>query len=267
MRVTAVHAVHSVPSPYFKECMMSKIKISNWDTRQSFRADRGAPPWIKIYRNIMSNPKWLQLTDSEKGQVVSMWVIAADTKGELVHNEKLLMKICQLDSEPNISKFIELGFMTSTCQPDVNQMTTKCQPNDAPEKRQRRDRVDESREEKIIAYDDIVTWWNDLSEKYKLTKIKVLSPKRKTSLKLRIKEIGDIDTFKTSIYEAVSNSTFLQGQNNTGWRCDFDFILKQKSFIKMIEGGFNTVKKLTASEKRLADFQKIRDNREARENE
>lgn len=126
---------------------MNKIKITNWDTRQSFRADRGAPPWIKIYRNIMSNPKWLQLTDSEKGQIVSLWVVAADTEGELVNNSKLLMKMCQLDSEPNINKFIQLGFVTSDgAHCDAN-LTPTCQPLDAPEERQRRDRVEESRED------------------------------------------------------------------------------------------------------------------------
>lgn len=120
------------------------MKIKNWNKWQTYRSDRGAPPWIKVHRNLLSNPDWAVLSDSEKGQLISLWIIAADKSGEIPDNPVILQKICQLDAPPNISKFIELGFMTSDgCQVGVKLASSGCQV-DAPEK----SRVEENREEK-----------------------------------------------------------------------------------------------------------------------
>lgn len=124
------------------------MKIHDWDEWQSFRKDRGAPPWIKIHRSLMTNQKWAALSDSEKGQLVSLWIAAADTEGKLPDSPAVLRKICQLDQEPNISKFIELGLVTTNCQPHDNQLTTNCQQLDAPEERRGEEsRVDQRRED------------------------------------------------------------------------------------------------------------------------
>lgn len=122
------------------------MKVKDWDTWQTFRKDRGAPPWIKVHRNLMTNPKWAALTDAEKGQLVSLWIAAADTDGVLPDDPKVLRKICQLDNEPDIKKFLALGLMVATCQPVDNQLTTTCPQLDAPEQsRAEESRVDKSR--------------------------------------------------------------------------------------------------------------------------
>ena len=109
------------------------MKVVAWDKWQSYRKDRGAPPWIKVYRNLMTNPEWAQLSDAEKGQLVSMWIVAADKGGELPDDPNLVRKICQLDDTPNINKFIALGFVASTWRQDgVNLASSGCH-RDAPE--------------------------------------------------------------------------------------------------------------------------------------
>lgn len=119
------------------------MKVNDWDTWQTFRKDRGSPPWIKLHRTLMTSPKWAALTDAEKGQLVSLWIAAADTNGVLPDSPTVLRKICQLDQEPNVKKFIDLGLLVSDCQPVDNHLTTSCQPVDAPEQ----SRAEESREE------------------------------------------------------------------------------------------------------------------------
>jgi len=112
---------------------MTTVCMTNWDKWQSYRNDRGAPPWIKVHRNLMTNPEWAILTDAEKGQLVSMWIVAADKNGEIPAEPKIIRKICQLDDDPNINKFIELGFMASTgSQHDANMTPNGCQ-RDAPD--------------------------------------------------------------------------------------------------------------------------------------
>jgi len=113
------------------------MQITNWDKWQTYRKDRGTPPWIKVYRNLLSNSEWVSLTDQEKGQLVSIWILAADKNGEVPDNPKMLAKMAMLDEAPNVSKFKDLGFMTSTCQPSGNHVVTTlastgCQ-HDAPE--------------------------------------------------------------------------------------------------------------------------------------
>jgi hypothetical protein len=120
------------------------MKISNWDTWQTFRKDRGTPPWIKVYRNLLSNEQWVELTDSEKGHLVSIWILAADKDGTIPDSPKMIQRMAMLDTLPNLSKFIELGFLSTTCQPHDNQEINPCPQHDAPEK----SRVEESRVEK-----------------------------------------------------------------------------------------------------------------------
>lgn len=124
------------------------LKINNWDEWQTFRKDRGSPPWIKLHRKLMTCSKWASLSDSEKGQLISIWIVAADKNGEIPSDPVLLMKICMLDNKPNISKFIELGLMSTTCQPPDNHKKISCQPSDAPEEsREEEKRVEKSRVE------------------------------------------------------------------------------------------------------------------------
>jgi len=120
---------------------MKYLKIKDWDRWQTFRKDRGTPPWIKIYRNLFSNPDWMELSDSEKGQLVSMWVAAADKSGQLPNNSKIIQKMCFLDEPPNLRRFKDLGFidgqlvdsLATTCQPNGNHLPTINVKLDAPE--------------------------------------------------------------------------------------------------------------------------------------
>ncbi len=112
---------------------MKYLKVKDWDEWQSYRKDRGTPPWIKIHRNLFSNPKWARLTDAEKGQLTSLWILAADNKGLISADALVLKKVAQLDEEPNLLKFVEEGWLVTACQPVDNQLSTSCQPVDAPE--------------------------------------------------------------------------------------------------------------------------------------
>jgi hypothetical protein len=110
------------------------MKISKWDTWQTYRSDRSTPPWIKVYRNLLSNPEWVSLSDSEKGQLVSMWILGADKSGTIPDDPRLIQKMCMLDDAPDIAKFADLGFLEpQECHGD-NQVVTKTPHSDAADK-------------------------------------------------------------------------------------------------------------------------------------
>ncbi len=107
---------------------MNYLKIRNWDKWQSYRADRGQPPWIKLHRELLRNPEWVGLTDAQKGQLVSIWMLAADRGGQLPADPVVIRKLCQLDENPDLQVFVSLGFI----EPDAN-VTPDRRQHDQPE--------------------------------------------------------------------------------------------------------------------------------------
>lgn len=112
---------------------MNYLQVKNWQEWQSYRKDRGTPPWIKVHRCLLSNPKWAILSDAEKGQLVSIWIVAADNGGQIPDDNNIIRKICQLDTPPNLNKFKDLGFFENSGLPTGNHVVTTPPQIDAPE--------------------------------------------------------------------------------------------------------------------------------------
>ena len=109
------------------------MRVTNWEKWQTYRKDRGTPPWIKVHRNLNSNPEWAMLTDAEKGQLVCIWLVAADRDGAIPDDPRILRKIAMLDEIPDLNKFKDLGFLESDgCQRDAK-VTPSERQSDAPE--------------------------------------------------------------------------------------------------------------------------------------
>lgn len=90
---------------------MSTLSIHNWGKWQSYRSDRGQPPWIKIHRECMRNIDWVSLSDAQRGQLVAIWLLAADRNGVIPASPSIIKKLCHLDTEPDLNMFIEQGFI------------------------------------------------------------------------------------------------------------------------------------------------------------
>jgi len=100
----------------------------------------------------MRNPEWVSLTDSQRGQLVAIWLLAADHNGviptpirrqddanmtpkrqnnpiNVIHDAALMVqRLCMMESKPNLQLFMQLGFITL----DANMTPTRRQ-DDAPE--------------------------------------------------------------------------------------------------------------------------------------
>lgn len=106
--------------------MGQTLKVHNWEKWQTYRRDRGAPPWIKIHRSLLRDHKWVSLTDAQRGQLVSIWILAADQDGELPSDPAFVQRLCYMDSRPDLQLFVELGFLDG----DVT-MTSRRRHDDA----------------------------------------------------------------------------------------------------------------------------------------
>ena len=113
---------------------MTTLRIRKWEVWQSYRRDRGQPPWIKVHREIMRNPDWVALNDCQRGQLVAIWLLAADRDGVIPASPELVQKLCYMHSTPDLQVFIAHGFL----EPDANVTPTRRQPdaNVTPTRRQ-----------------------------------------------------------------------------------------------------------------------------------
>ena len=84
----------------------------------------------------------------------------------------------------------------------------------------------------------VLQWWNVMAPGFDLAEIREISKTRLMKLKARIRQIGTLNRFESAVEDAVADSAFLRGQNNRGWRADFDFFLSEGNFLKAIEGKY-----------------------------
>ena len=120
---------------------MARIRITNWRRWQSYRSDRGQPPWIKVHRCTMRNPEWVSLEDSARGQLICIWMLAADHDGVIVtpaHLDTLekiaehIKQVCCMSNSPDLQAFINLRFIDKWRQSDAKPTPSRRQ-HDAPE--------------------------------------------------------------------------------------------------------------------------------------
>lgn len=81
-----------------------------------------------------------------------------------------------------------------------------------------------------------VNLYNELD----LPKVQKISKTRISRLKARLKDCGSIDGWIACL-EKVKASDFLMGRSKD-WKADFDFIITENKFIKIMEGGYDNTK-------------------------
>ena len=105
-----------------------RLRVRNWDRWQSYRRDRGQPPWIKVHRCLMRDPEWVSLNDAQRGQLVAIWLLAADRDGVIPASPGVIRKLCYMDDEPDLIFFVNQGFLEA----DAN-LTSQWRQHDSPE--------------------------------------------------------------------------------------------------------------------------------------
>lgn len=99
----------------------------------------------------------------------------------------------------------------------------------------------DKKEKDITPYQKVVDLWNAENA----PKVERLTTKRKAAIRLLCKDytleqIGEV-------FAKVPTIPFLVGQNDRGWRANFDYATRQDAFLKIYEGGWDTVQQGMAS--------------------
>ena len=95
---------------------MRTLTVTNWSRWQSYRGDRGQPPWIKVHRALLRNPEFISLTDTQRGHLFHIWILAADKNGTIQAADEdlagFIQRICCLESAPALEVIAKLGFIS-----------------------------------------------------------------------------------------------------------------------------------------------------------
>lgn len=79
--------------------------------------------------------------------------------------------------------------------------------------------------------------------------VRVLSKTRRSALAARLRECGGLEGWAVALAKAQA-SPHCCGQNDRGWVASFDFITRQSSFAKLMEGNYDNRNRNTGSQQR-----------------
>ena len=120
---------------------------------------------------------------------------------------------------------------------DATASIPQCQPEPEPEP----DISNISKEMYVIPSDEIaeaVSAYNAAADRAGWPKVQKLTTARRSSLKARIKDVGGIDGWSVALSKAEA-SDFLCARTPQGFTASFDFLTRQSSFAKLMEGNYD----------------------------
>ena len=106
------------------------------------------------------------------------------------------------------------------------------------------DNIDNTRVVALVPYEEIIQQFNEICKS--LPKVKIITEKRKKSIRMRWKKFSDINTYIT-VFQKVEASDFLSGRSGKWNGCNFDWVLKEANMVKILEGNYDNKKVVTDS--------------------
>ena len=91
------------------------------------------------------------------------------------------------------------------------------------------------------AFDEIahaVSAYNAAAEASGWPTVRILSKARRSALAARLREAGGLDGWEAALSKAQA-SPHCCGENGRGWTANFDFLTRQSSFAKLMEGNYD----------------------------
>lgn len=131
------------------------MRIRNWSKFQPPMKDRNVI-WIKIYRQILEDYEWHNLSSDSKATLLELLLLASENNGQLPEVHKIAFRLRK--TEDFINKQISL--LSHWLQDDNNLITT-CEQDVS---------LEESREEKSKTYVRFDEFWNSLLPKRRVNR-------------------------------------------------------------------------------------------------
>ena len=94
-------------------------------------------------------------------------------------------------------------------------------------------------------YKHIKDMYNEICVSF--PRLTVLSDKRKQAIRARL-NIYSVEQFK-ELFTKAETSDFLKGKNNRNWQANFDWLIKDSNFAKVLDGNYDNRNGSTTKEK------------------
>lgn len=194
--------------------MTRAISVCNWDDFQHYR-DR-APPWIKLYREILTSESWLLGTDLSRLLQVAITLLAARYKNAIPYKLDLIKKATHVDADEQSirvaldhlseHKFIEIsGF--ELVEQTASMALAKCSSESESESEKSQRRKDMSNG----ASDHVVLVFQHWQREWGKGR-SALDPKRRALIAKALKAYKTEDLL--TCITGYRNSDFHRGQND-----------------------------------------------------
>lgn len=248
------------------------ISVVGWEKFQHYK-DRD-PPWVKLYRDLLTTESWVVGTDQSRLMQVASILLAARYENKIPYRWDLIKKVSHLDfSEAQFKaavqhlieyKFLEFQGVTNDSNvvgQDASVLLAKCSseaiqsrgnteaeqmgvrsensdPRTSPDQPKRRRRSKSSGVPVSELHASIIAAYHELCPM--LPRIEVWTERRREMLSDRIRDrsaLGkpaDTAEYWRGFFENIAASDFLCGRK-TDWRADLEWLLDEDHFLKVIE--------------------------------
>lgn len=226
---------------------MRYLKIKNWEKHQHYK-DR-EPTWIKLHRELLNDYQFSLLPDLSKAHLMMIWLLASQTENKIPNDARWISQKIGATDKIDINLLIAQGYLENH---SVGTEENKSLYQPASPETEVETEVETQEQTELR---DAVAKYNSVAERTGLPKCQKLTGNRASRLKARLTDCAGIEGWQAAL-EKLEGSQFLLGANNNGWKADFDFLLQEKSFTKLMEGGYDRStksppKKLTAFEENM----------------
>ena len=120
------------------------------------------------------------------------------------------------------------------CNDYSNDDVMQCNDTDKIRLEENKNRLDIDKR-KNIDYEQIKDLYNEICISF--PRLTVLSDSRKKAIKARL-HTYTVEQFK-QMFETAEQSDFLKGANNRNWSANFDWLIKDANFAKVLEGNYS----------------------------
>lgn len=222
-----------------------RLVPKNWERFQHYR-DR-CPPWIKLHRDLLNDRAFIMLPTASKALAPLMWLLASESRDgsfdASVEELEFRLRMPAGEIKSGLKALIEHGFFLND-----STMLAPCLRDAIPEREGETETEREGEtelepkgscasEDAPLVASEVLEGWNELAGSLGLAKVRKLTDARRRKVNAQAKRFPIADW--QIVFSKIAGSPFLRGENRNGWRCDFDFILSENNFVKILEGKYD----------------------------
>lgn len=136
------------------------MKIKNWEKFQHFKDRR--PPWIKLYRDLLDDAEWAELSPPNAKFLIMLWLLASEEKGELPDTKTIAFRLRM--SEKSVKSIVsELSHWL--IQDDINTISHCHQLGPSETEAYTKERETYNTETELCVVNEFESFWNAYPKK------------------------------------------------------------------------------------------------------